>query len=116
MVEAGQRDGLLIQGNVGDVLTFEPPGMFDVVILGYVLHTLANDEERWGSRGLFQSALRKVQPGGHLLVSETPGNTIDVFGLLSNGKHGRWEVTVKTNNCVIARRGHLEKRAYLSGS
>lgn len=71
MVAAADAEGLSVTGVVADVAQYEPAEAFDVIVIDRVLHMLASDDLRGQ---VLARMTRHVQPGGHLLIADTPAN------------------------------------------
>lgn len=63
--------GLSVEGIVADIVDFQPEERFGVVLIDRVLHMLPDDELRLR---VFTRLAGCVEPGGHLLVADTPQN------------------------------------------
>jgi 2-polyprenyl-3-methyl-5-hydroxy-6-metoxy-1,4-benzoquinol methylase len=69
VVQQAQAEGLTITGAVADIADYVPEHRFDVVVIDRVLHMLADDNTRCG---VLAQMVRHIEPGGHLLVADTP--------------------------------------------
>jgi len=69
MLEGAEREALDVRGVVADVVEYEPPGDYDVVILDRVLHTLKDDSQRLT---VLDKASAVTKSGGFVLIADTP--------------------------------------------
>ena len=69
MLEEAEREALDVTGVVADVVEYEPPGDYDVVILDRVLHMLKKDGERLA---VLEKARAITKSGGFILIADTP--------------------------------------------
>jgi 2-polyprenyl-3-methyl-5-hydroxy-6-metoxy-1,4-benzoquinol methylase len=69
MLQEAEREGLDIAGEVADIVAYEPPGYYDVVILDRVLHMLEDDRQRLAA---LEKASLVTRSGGFVLIADTP--------------------------------------------
>jgi SAM-dependent methyltransferase len=69
MLEDAEREGLNVEGVVADIVAYEPPGVYDVVILDRVLHMLKDDRDRVA---VLERASAVTRSGGFVLIADTP--------------------------------------------
>ena len=67
--EIARREGLAIEAQVADIVSFVPDNAYDVVVLDRVLHMLATDSER---KSVLDKACAATRPKGFILVSDYP--------------------------------------------
>ena len=72
MTEQAEAEGLDVAGYVADIVSFEPPETYDLVLLDRVLHMLESDEVRESVLG---KACRHTRLNGYVLVADTPSNS-----------------------------------------
>ena len=72
MTKQAEAEGLDVAGYVADIVSFEPPETYDVVLLDRVLHMLESDEVRESVLG---KACRHTRSNGYVLAVDTPSNS-----------------------------------------
>jgi tellurite methyltransferase len=95
-----EREGLSIEAEVGDVVSYTPTGRFDVVLLDRVLHMLSSDDDR---RVVLNKGCAATAASGHLLISEYPKQRdmlAAYFGLRPD-----WTVRLERKGFLFVQRG-----------
>jgi 2-polyprenyl-3-methyl-5-hydroxy-6-metoxy-1,4-benzoquinol methylase len=67
MLADAKAENLSIEGVVADIVTFNPDGNFDVILLDRVLHMLEGDGEK---TAVLEKATRHTKTGGFILIAE----------------------------------------------
>lgn len=92
LVEVAAAEGLSVKGEVGDMATYEPTGMFQVIVLDRVLHMLSSDELR---AGVLSQCAAHVSEGGHILVADTSTNLPMIEAFFVTGEQAEtWGLTL----------------------
>jgi len=91
MLEGAEREALDVCGVVADLVEYEPPGDYDVVILDRVLHTLKDDSQRLT---VLDKASGVTKPGGFVLIADIPKTQ----GLIRSFFEGLSQDWVKAKN------------------
>ena len=91
-----EAEALEVELSVGDVTEFVPPGLFDVVVLDRLLHMLPSP------RPVLERALRALEPGGRVLVSDYPKQLPMIREVLQD-----MEIVRDSKGFVFARRGSI---------
>ena len=96
MKEDANRENLQIQGAIADITDYEIDEDFDVVILDRVLHML-KEEVRIG---VLKRVMRRVLPGGFILIADMQSNKPSVREAFACGSGGNW-------TSILDRKGFL---------
>ena len=70
LLAAAQAEGLDIAGDVADITTYSPVGMFDVVLIDRTLHMLPKDAQH----DVLTRLIAHVSPMGWLLIADETSN------------------------------------------
>lgn len=70
MLAAAKDENLNITGDVADITTYTPNGMFDVVLIDRTLHMLPNTAQR----DVLTKLIAHVTPNGWLLIADEASN------------------------------------------
>jgi tellurite methyltransferase len=90
-----EAEGLNVQGIVSDIRSFEPAGMYGVLLIDRTLHML-NASER---PAVLARYLDRVEAGGYVLIADEPANIPTLEPVLAAGRRD-WRL-------VLGRRGYL---------
>jgi tellurite methyltransferase len=96
--ERAQAEGLDVQAEVGDVVTYVPDKVFDVVLLDRVLHMLPTESAR---AVVLAMAAEATHDGGWVLVSEYPKQLPQVRSFF---EAGGWTLARDARGFVFAQR------------
>jgi len=97
MSAVARAEGLDLNAEVADLVSYRPPRTFDVVVLDRVLHMIHAQERMT----VLSTAMDAVAPGGHLLVAEGPKGLAPVREAIETRQ---WSLPRATKNRLIARR------------
>jgi tellurite methyltransferase len=100
MNERATSESVAVRGIAADIVTWEPSGRFDVVIIDRVLHMLADDGERLTVLGM---AARATRQGGVVLVADGPKHREVIRGFFTSDS-GDWTLLKDTKNRLFARK------------
>jgi SAM-dependent methyltransferase len=100
MLEEAQRDGLDVEGVVADIVAYEPPGVYDVVILDRVLHMLKDDRDRVA---VLERASAVTRSGGFVLIADTPRHQPLVRSFFED-RPDEWVKTKDKKGFIFARK------------
>lgn len=95
---AGQ-ESLPIEAVVADVATYEPKGVFDVILIDRTLHMLARPTRL----ATLERLLDHVSQTGWLLIADEPSNIDDFKTVLANHK-ADWKTELSKRGCLFSRR------------
>jgi 2-polyprenyl-3-methyl-5-hydroxy-6-metoxy-1,4-benzoquinol methylase len=87
MLAEATKEGLNVKGIVADIVEFEPPEEYDVILLDRVLHMLPGNDDRIN---VLETVCHHTKPGGFILIADTPKN----HGLLLQffaSKQSQWK-------------------------
>ncbi len=90
-----EAEGLDVQGFVVDIRSFEPPGMYDVLLIDRTLHMLDASERPV----VLARYLDRVEAGGYVLIADESSN-IPTFEAVLEADRRDWHL-------VLRRRGYL---------
>ncbi|MTI89036.1 MAG: class I SAM-dependent methyltransferase [Balneolaceae bacterium] len=69
MLDEANKENIDVHGEVADIVTYEPSGEYDVVIIDRVLHMLEEDNDR---QNVLDKASDVTKSGGFILIADTP--------------------------------------------
>ena len=92
-----QAEDLNIQGIVGDIRSFEPAGMYDVLLIDRTLHMLSASERP----AVLARYLDRVEAGGHVLIADEPSNIPTFEAVLAADRRG-WRTVWKRRGYLFA--------------
>ena len=99
MLAAAKAEGLNIQGEVADIRSYQPDGMFEILLIDRTLHMLLDAAER---HACFATLLAHLAPGGTLLLADENSNMAGLRGVMA--ATGRsWQTLLKKPGMLIAR-------------
>lgn len=87
LLEQASREELSIDGHVADIVSFDPPDTFDVIVIDRTLHML----ERADRLDVLRRLVGRIDAGGYLLIADEPSNLPDFSDVLENAP-GRWSM------------------------
>lgn len=103
MLEMSRKEGLDVEGLVGDAADFRSRCKFDVVLLDRVVHQLPDEAAR---RRLLGTAARLTRKNGCLLIADTKKNRNLIRSLFSD-ERGEWSVIRRRGDFLFVRKdGH----------
>ena len=100
MNERAAREAVAVRGIVADIVTWEPPGPFDLVIIDRVLHMLEDDDERWT---VLDKAAAATRDDGFVLIADGPKHRDVIRGYFTD-RSGSWTLVKDTKNRLFARK------------
>lgn len=77
LADAAEREGLFVNGIVADIVSFEPPQDYDVVLIDRTLHML----EQPARKAVLHRLLGHVRPRGWCLIADEPRNIARLRGV-----------------------------------
>ena len=100
MTEQAEAERLDVTGYVADIIQFEPPEAYDVILLDRVLHMLDSDEVR---ESVLRKACTHTRKNGYVLVADTPSSSklIETFFRRQVG----WSTVFRKGNFHFAQNG-----------
>lgn len=79
LMSVAEAENLRIEGVVGDIASYVPAGMFDVILIDRTLHMLA----RAARLEVLSGLLGHVSAGGWLLIADERANMADIQTVIS---------------------------------
>lgn len=101
MLSEARREGLAVEGVVCDLVVYEPPDAYEVVVLDRVLHMLANDDDR---RAVLARACRHTRAGGFLLIADMAKH-IPLFREVIVARQASWRELVARKGFLFLQKG-----------
>lgn len=98
MNERAARESVAVRGIVADIVVWNPPGQFDLVIIDRVLHMLAGDDERLAAIDKAASATR---PSGFVLIADGPKHREVIRGYFT-ARQDDWSLVKDTKSRLFA--------------
>ena len=95
LLAEAEAEDLAVQGVVGDIRTFEPEGMYDVLLIDRTLHMLDASERP----DVLARMLGWIETGGYVLIADEPSNIPALEAVLMADRRD-WRT-------VLRRRGYL---------
>lgn len=93
------RESLPIEGIVADITSYQPNGLFDVILIDRTLHMLARDERC----SVLGKLLDHVDGHGWLLIADEASNIGDFKAVVA--AHGAaWRIAVQKRGYLFAQR------------
>ena len=86
MLEEARKEGLNVDGEVADIVEFEPDVAYDVILLDRVLHMLRNKDERLT---VLEKAANHTERGGYILIADMPKNKEEFINFFT-GEQEDW--------------------------
>ncbi|MBM1219328.1 methyltransferase domain-containing protein [Ponticoccus sp. SC2-23] len=99
LLAVAAKEGLPIEGIVGDIVSFKPEGTFDVILIDRTLHMLDRDPRNRVLEGL----LDHVGAGGWMLIADEETNIPD-FERAMVQHEASWAVEYRKPGYLFARR------------
>ena len=100
MLEDARKEGLNVEGMVADIVEFEPPEAYDIILLDRVLHMLRDDNNR---TAVLESVCRHTKPGGFVLIADTAKNH-GVLAKFFESKQSQWKKLVANKGFLFFQR------------
>ena len=100
MLEDARKEGLNVEGMVANIVEFEPPEEYDVILLDRVLHMLPDNNDRIT---VLETVCHHTKPGGFILIADTPKN----HGLLVQffeTKQSQWKKLMENKGFLFLQR------------
>lgn len=94
-----KEENLAIEGVVADITSFEPPGIFDVILVDRTLHMLT----RWQCNSTLSRVLDHGGENAWLLIADERSN-MDDFRSVILTHHHEWIVEYEERGYLFARR------------
>jgi tellurite methyltransferase len=95
---AAKAEGLPIIGEVANIITYEPDGQFDILLIDRTLHMLLDSDER---HACFATLLNHLSPGGTLLLADEPINMLGLRAVMeATGRH--WNIITNKGGLLFA--------------
>jgi 2-polyprenyl-3-methyl-5-hydroxy-6-metoxy-1,4-benzoquinol methylase len=69
MLDNANKENIDVHGVVADIVTYEPSGEYDVIILDRVLHMIREDHDR---QTVLEKASEATKSDGFILIADTP--------------------------------------------
>ncbi len=99
LLKDAEREGLIITGVVADITTYEPTGMFDVILIDRTLHMLEANTRH----GVLERLTCRVAPWGYLLIADEPSNMAG-FQKVLDTVSGNWDILRDTKGILFLKR------------
>tara|TARA_R110002049_G_scaffold30270_3_gene102890 strand:+ start:1377 stop:1889 length:513 start_codon:yes stop_codon:yes gene_type:complete len=99
MLAAAKAENLSIQGAVADIRSYQPDGLFDILLIDRTLHMLLDADER---HACFATLLAHLAPGGTLLLADEKSNMAGLREVMEATERS-WEAQLKKPGMLIAR-------------
>jgi 2-polyprenyl-3-methyl-5-hydroxy-6-metoxy-1,4-benzoquinol methylase len=100
MLEEAEREHLDVAAEVADIVAYEPPGDYDVVVLDRVLHMLEDDGERLA---VLEKAGSVTRSDGFVLIADTPKHQQLVRSFFED-RPDEWVKTKDKKGFIFARK------------
>lgn len=99
LLKQAAREGLSVEGDVADIASYDPCGMFDVIVFDRTLHML----ERTPRMKVLARLTEKLAKDGFLLIADEPSNLPDFHDVL-NITSGAWSIVREEKGLLFLRR------------
>lgn len=100
-----EAEGLHVQGFVSDIRSFEPAGMYDVLLIDRTLHMLDASERP----AVLARYLDRVEAGGYVLIADERSN-IPMFEAVLEADRRNWQLVKRRRGYLFAREASLPLR------
>jgi len=98
LAAAAKAEGLPITAVADNIITYEPDGRFDILLIDRTLHMIADTDERHACFGVL---LGHLAPGGTLLLADEPSNMIGLRAVMdTTGRH--WTTLIDKGGLLFA--------------
>jgi len=95
-----EAEDLDVQGFVSDIRSFEPPGMYDVLLVDRTLHMLDASERP----AVLARYLDHVEAGGYVLIADERSN-IPTFEAVLEADRRDWRTLLRRRGYLFAQQG-----------
>lgn len=99
LMEVAAKKTLPIEGIVADIATYEPDGLFDIVLIDRTLHMLARQERL----SVLRRLLDHVEKNGWVLIADETSN-IDDFKEVVSAHQADWHTDLSQRGNLFLRR------------
>ncbi|WP_428644634.1 class I SAM-dependent methyltransferase [Roseibium sp.] len=99
LLKAAARDQLDLVGHVADVVTFEPSGTFDVLLIDRTLHMLEREDRQF----VLERVVAHLVPGGFLLIADETPNLREFRATLERPS-ASWSIVRNERGVLFMRR------------
>lgn len=97
---AAAAENLDIEGIVADIVTFDPAGAFDVVLIDRTLHMLGEADRL----AVLKRLIAVVPKGGWVLIADEASNMAGFRGVLASSP-ATWATTYEKGGTLFVQRG-----------
>jgi 2-polyprenyl-3-methyl-5-hydroxy-6-metoxy-1,4-benzoquinol methylase len=102
MLAAAEAENLNITGDVADITTYSPSGMFDVVLIDRTLHMLPQNAQR----DVLTKLIGHIKPTGWLLIADEASN-MQAFRDVLTASDQTWTICKDGKGYLFAKLGNL---------